>query len=92
MMTVTSMPAARLRLLAESRVIDDIALYVDNLAGEFLNGENGWVGAGHWPPAGRLNRGQRIEKGEPAAGLADYILGPDGQKVLTRFGLDAPEK
>ncbi|MEQ9683695.1 MAG: hypothetical protein RLO49_13390, partial [Rhodospirillales bacterium] len=36
MMTVTSMPAARLRLLAESRVIDDIALYVDNLAGDLI--------------------------------------------------------
>ena len=27
-----------------------------------------------------------------AAQLADYILGPDGQKVLARFGFDAPEK
>ncbi|MEQ9557379.1 MAG: molybdate ABC transporter substrate-binding protein [Rhodospirillales bacterium] len=27
-----------------------------------------------------------------AAGLADYILGPGGQKVLASFGFDAPEK
>ncbi len=27
-----------------------------------------------------------------AAQLADYILGSDGQKVLARFGFDAPEK
>ena len=32
--------------------------------------------------------------GSPKAAtqLADYILGPDGQKVLARFGFDAPEK
>ncbi len=29
---------------------------------------------------------------EAAALLADFILGPDGQKVLARFGFDAPEK
>lgn len=27
-----------------------------------------------------------------AALFADYILGSDGQKVLARFGFDAPEK
>ena len=134
MMTVTSLPAARPRVLAESRVMDDTMVLPPPMSTvtwavttpSFTStpkGRNqyGWamenkradvfltyctnaVLAKKEVPGLQIvalpdalsvgaDYGITLIAGasKAAAQLADYILGSDGQKVLARFGFDAPE-
>ncbi len=133
MMTVTSLPAARPRVLAESRVMDDTMVLPPpmstvtwavttpsftstpkgrNQYGWAMENKRADVFLTYRTNAVLAKRCRALQivavpdalsvgadygitliagASKAAALFADYILGSDGQKVLARFGFDAPE-